>query len=76
MFKLQENGKSPTMSKRSSKGQSVFASISTSVVNMSIASSFEPNVTALDENDGKKVGEELQCVNLLIVPLNPYGFVY
>jgi hypothetical protein len=64
------------MSKISSKGQSVFASISTSVVNMSIASSFEPNVTALDENDGKKVGEELQCVNLFIVPLNLYGFVY
>ncbi len=42
---------------------------------LSIASSFGPNVAALDEDDNKKVGEELRHANLPVVPLNPYSFV-
>jgi hypothetical protein len=41
---------------------------------MSITSSSRPNVVALDE-DNKKVNEELQRVDLPLVPLNPYNFV-
>jgi hypothetical protein len=45
-------------------------------MNTSIASSSRPNVVALDEDDNKKVSEELQGVDLLVVPLSPYNFVH
>ncbi len=54
----------------------VLASINTSVMNTSIASSSRPNVVALNEDNNKNVSEELQGVDLLIVPLSPYNFVH
>jgi len=53
----------------------VLTSISTFIVNTSIASSSGPNVTALDEDNNKKASEELRHTNLLVVPLNLYSFV-
>jgi hypothetical protein len=41
-----------------------------------ITSSFGPNVAGLDEDDGKKTGEELQCADLPIVPLSLYSFIH
>jgi hypothetical protein len=46
-----------------------------SMMNTLITSSSGLNVVALDEDDNKKVNEELQRVDLFIVPLSPYSFV-
>ncbi len=53
----------------------MFTSINTFVINMSITSSSRPIVVALDE-DNKKVSEDLQRVDLPLVPLSPYNFVH
>jgi hypothetical protein len=53
----------------------VLTSINMSIVNTSIASSFGPNVLALDGDDSKKTGEELQFTDLLVVPLRLCSFV-
>ncbi len=57
------------------KDKDVFTSINTFVINTLIASSYGLNVAALDEDDNKKIGEELHHANLFIVHLSPYSFV-
>jgi hypothetical protein len=47
-----------------------------SVVNTSITSSSRLNVAVLNEDDNKKVGEELRRADLPIVPLSSYSFVH
>ncbi len=54
----------------------MFTLINTSVVYTSITSSSGPNVAALYWDDNKKINEELQHVNIPIVPLSPYSFVH
>jgi hypothetical protein len=44
-------------------------------MNTSIAFSSRLNVVVLNEDDNKKIGEELRRVNLLIVLLSSYSFV-
>ncbi len=58
------------------KGEDVLTLINTSIINTSVTSSFGSNVAALDGDDNKRVGEELRCVDLLVVPLSPYRFVH
>ncbi len=58
------------------KDENVFTLINTSVVYTSITSSSRPNVAALYWDDNKKINEELQHVNIPIVPLSPYSFVH
>ncbi len=53
----------------------MLASINTSIMNTLITSSYGLNVVALDEDNNKKVSEELQRVDLFIIPLSPYSFV-
>jgi hypothetical protein len=57
------------------KDEDVFALINTSIMNTLITSSNGPNFMALDEDDNKNVGEELQHAELPIVLLNLYSFV-
>jgi hypothetical protein len=54
----------------------VLTLINTSNVNTSIVSSSGPNVVTLNEDDSKKIGEELRRANLPIVPLNSYSFIH
>ncbi len=49
--------------------------VNMSIMNTSIAFSSRLNVVVLNEDDNKKIGEELRRVNLLIVLLSSYSFV-
>jgi hypothetical protein len=53
----------------------VLTLVNMSIMNTSIASSSRLNVVALNEDDSKKVGEELRRADLRIVPLSLYSFV-
>jgi hypothetical protein len=80
MFKLQENERSMRNSltmrqKDPLKDEDVFALINTSIMNTSIVSSFGLNVVVLNEDDNKKINEELWHIDLPIVLLGLYSLV-
>ncbi len=57
------------------KDEDVFALINTSIMNTSIVSSFGLNVVVLNEDDNKKINEELWHIDLPIVLLGLYSLV-
>ncbi len=59
----------------SRKEDDVFTSLNTSMVNTSIALLLGPTLATIDANESKKVGDELQGVELPLDIWNPYSFV-